>query len=162
MLAAETRLIKDKPYYAESWLRRLLTIRDLGYPELALGDCFKAEMLVDAMEDSSHALAHLSKLDTYTLEELRNDLLETMIVLFGYTNEIAPTMDYVKKGLATCPENPSDPELLKGAEDCWQRAKDMFVRTPPILAPIVKEFLSLPTRTCQLRKYYPGQNALHE
>ena len=115
-----------------------------------------------------------------------------MIVLFGYTNEVAPTMDYVKKSIAMCPENPSYPELLKGAEDCWQPAKDigsvapdveihdksiygsvkfracpwmkkdMFVRRPPILAPIVKEFLSLPTRTCQLRKYYPGQNALRE
>lgn len=43
-----TQLIAQLPYDPESWLNRGNCLRLLGYPELALGDVYKARLLVEA------------------------------------------------------------------------------------------------------------------
>ncbi|OQO06748.1 hypothetical protein B0A48_08536 [Cryoendolithus antarcticus] len=58
-LAASTRTLADTPYQPKLWLSRSRTLRDLGYPELALADAWKAHLLCD------HVLA---KLDGTRLE----------------------------------------------------------------------------------------------
>lgn len=43
-----TKDIADLPYDPEPWLHRSQCLRRLGYPELALGDAYKARLLVEA------------------------------------------------------------------------------------------------------------------
>ena len=48
-LAAETRALRAHPYAPALWLARAGTLARLGYPELALGDAFKARELCGAV-----------------------------------------------------------------------------------------------------------------
>jgi len=47
-LARLTSNIMLLPYDPENWILRARLLNVLGYPELAVGDAYKARMLVDA------------------------------------------------------------------------------------------------------------------
>jgi hypothetical protein len=51
-----TKEIADLPYDPEPWLYRGRSLRLLGYPELALGDVYKARLLVEAALENTTAL----------------------------------------------------------------------------------------------------------
>ena len=59
-----TTKIIDSPYKPEHWYRRAQFLLLLGYPELAVGDAYKAHLLFEAWQGSNHdleknvALAH--------------------------------------------------------------------------------------------------------
>lgn len=55
-LSKLTKEIADLPYDPELWLYRGRSLRLLGYPELALGDVYKARLLVEAALENSTAL----------------------------------------------------------------------------------------------------------
>jgi hypothetical protein len=57
-LSSLTKEIADLPYDPESWLSRGRCLRILGYPELALGDVYKARLLVEAALENSTALGY--------------------------------------------------------------------------------------------------------
>ncbi|KAI9780163.1 MAG: hypothetical protein M1839_007000 [Geoglossum umbratile] len=48
--------VVDAPYDPENWYRRASGLCDIGYPDLAIGDAYKATLLVDAGLDYSSAL----------------------------------------------------------------------------------------------------------
>lgn len=48
-LTSMTGELKIYPYDPETWLNRALTLEDLGYPELALGDAIKARFLCEGL-----------------------------------------------------------------------------------------------------------------
>lgn len=48
-LADQTKNIRDQPYSPSAWLDRAATLDALGYPELAVGDAWKAERLARRM-----------------------------------------------------------------------------------------------------------------
>lgn len=48
-LAAQTRAIQAHPYKPDTWFERAGTLEALGYPELAVGDAWKAEQLGQSM-----------------------------------------------------------------------------------------------------------------
>lgn len=52
-----TKDIADLPYNPELWLHRGQCLHLLGYPELALGDVFKARLLVEAALGNTSILA---------------------------------------------------------------------------------------------------------
>lgn len=49
-LALATARIAALPYDPEAWLERASVLNVLGYPELCVGDAYKARMLVDAAQ----------------------------------------------------------------------------------------------------------------
>lgn len=46
-LVAKTKDVLEAPYNADNWLTRALVLEGLGYPELAVGDACKVQMLCD-------------------------------------------------------------------------------------------------------------------
>lgn len=62
-LSQFTKDIAAQPYDPESWLNRGHCLRTLGFPELALGDAYKARLLVEAaLEDTSILGSEANKL----------------------------------------------------------------------------------------------------
>jgi hypothetical protein len=51
-LSASTEDIKAHPYDPAGWLARALVFEQLGYPELVVGDAYKAQMLCEAHEEA--------------------------------------------------------------------------------------------------------------
>ena len=50
-----TRSIIERPYDPAAWLLRAEILLRLGYPELVLGDCYKARLLLEAVEKADVA-----------------------------------------------------------------------------------------------------------
>jgi hypothetical protein len=54
-LTKQTRKIQAYPYDPEGWLKRAQILEGLGFPELAVGDAHKAQMLCDEVQSSEES-----------------------------------------------------------------------------------------------------------
>lgn len=96
-LSKLTKDITDLPYDPEPWLHRGQCLRLLGYPELALGDVYKARLLVEA------ALENASILGTTIT---KNNALLTFGMKIWWLHMTDPAWEQWKSMIAT-------PELLR-------------------------------------------------
>ncbi|KFZ16869.1 hypothetical protein V502_04861 [Pseudogymnoascus sp. VKM F-4520 (FW-2644)] len=69
-----TKSIAEQPYDPESWLLRGRCLRLLGFPELALGDAYKARLLVEASQERSTPLGKKSFLALCDKTRLQHEM----------------------------------------------------------------------------------------
>ena len=75
-LRACTKELKWKPYEPVSWLNRAYVLADLGYPELALGDCYKAQLRLDACRSTFPSEGDATwQAQSKDYEEIEHDIL---------------------------------------------------------------------------------------
>ena len=159
-LVMRTRAILDKPYDADNWLRRADTLARLQYPELAVGDAHKAELLcrkalADLDRRPDHRLGY--RMGFWLLDEAHGacwDDEENEALQIHLTKLQSQARQIQTENMYFWPEH--DEVRIVPQQYPWLQAKHQ-TRSDKLMAKLNQEFTENPIKThsskpfCELR-----------
>lgn len=142
-----TQLWSTCCYNPEAWFRRAIDLLELGYPELAAGDLFKARLLIQAILDLLNGettglgqkVTFHSDLTKETADRLKMNILKTLGVVILALEEPSGLRDLCKETQILYPSDPRF-KLFAMAEEIMLKRKR--AQRPPPSSEIYDEFMS--------------------